>query len=497
MNSCIKSLELAVFCIAVVLVAGCLPEPGNSLDWSEDGSIGLIRIEDALYLVYGQTGELTEIEKTNVQPWPCISRDGKLIAYSQVVECNDLSEGLNQLPAGQVKIIKNTVQKMREDILKAGGLADGKFHGSDGFFKNWTIRYLCENADAELRKILKAEDIQKAKEEALSFFQIVIVPKDNLKDKRVITTSALKIMATQLSPDCSSIAYLMSQKIEKVEDPMYALYVASIQSDIKAMHIDDNIAFSYDWRKDSKAIVYIKSDFEEDYAASGSMLGSLVERTIADVNGTLIGELYGGSDNELLMRTHNCTGKAESLVGLYFFPWLKAQYGPSERIFFSSANWSLPVSKKESVEDWSLFCYDSLIGTVTDVLPSNVKSDMGGSVYVIQFSMSPDGKKALLPITQNNFIIYEFGKEPKKIVFKEQGGGGEDVPELFPSWKGNNEISCFASADSKLFTEEVRDKFKNDEDEQVVILDANGKFKQVLSRSWEDKIEKTPADKSN
>ena len=176
---------------------------------------------------------------------------------------------------------------------------------------------------------------------------------------------------------------------------------------------------------------------------------------------------------------------------MLFFPWLKAQYGPGERIFFSAANWSLPMSPIGAREDWSLFCYDSLTGTVTDVLPLNIKFDFGGSIYVIQFSLSPDGKKVLLPTTKSNFIIYELGKDSKNIQVKEQESGGDSPPELFPAWKGNNEISCLAYKESKFLTEEAREKFKHDD--EVVILDSNGEFKHVLSNSWSIFNEATPA----
>jgi hypothetical protein len=479
MNNYIRNLGFIVFCIVAIFITGCdVDEPGNSLDWSDDGSVGLLSIDGALYLVDGQNGELAEIAKEKVQPLPGISKDGKLIVYSQAVECNDLSEGLKQLPAGQVKMIKDDAKKIQDEVLKAGVPIDGNSPALKKLLNSWSIRYLSENANSELLKIVKTEDIQKVKAQPLEFYKIVVVPKDNLIDKRIITSSIFKIMATRLSPDCSAVAYLMNQKDEAKTN---ALYVASLKSDVKAMHIDDTVAFSYDWRKDSKAIVYIKSD-SADSGQSGLPFGSLVEKTIADANGTLLSAL---SEEPNGLRTHNCTGQSMSLAGLLFFPWLKAQYGSGERIFFSSANWSLPMSKMNEQANWSLFCYDNLTGTVTDILPSKVKSNVGDSLYVMQFAMSPDGTRVLLPITQNNFIIYELGKNSNKIVVKEQDSGN-DKPELFPSWKGNNEITCIASIESKFLTEQDKTQFTSDD--EVVILGSDGKFKLVLSRNWKDKI---------
>jgi len=42
--------------IAATLVAGCIPE--NLLQWSQDGSVGLMQVQGALYLVNGQNGRL-------------------------------------------------------------------------------------------------------------------------------------------------------------------------------------------------------------------------------------------------------------------------------------------------------------------------------------------------------------------------------------------------------------------------------------------------------
>ena len=120
MNNRIKSFALIGFYIFACFIVGCIPE--DSLEWSYDGSVGLLRVDEALYLVDGQTGELTSIVKEDVQPWPDISRDGGLIAYSREVECDSLSEGLKLLPPGQVKMIKYNAKRMGEGLLESGKL---------------------------------------------------------------------------------------------------------------------------------------------------------------------------------------------------------------------------------------------------------------------------------------------------------------------------------------------------------------------------------------
>ena len=111
MSNRIKSYCLILFYFTSVFLAGCFPEPENSLDWSDNGSVGLLRIEGALYLVDGQTNELIEIAKEGVMPWPDISEDGSVIAYSQEVDCYDLAKGLELLPPGQAKMIEYNAKK--------------------------------------------------------------------------------------------------------------------------------------------------------------------------------------------------------------------------------------------------------------------------------------------------------------------------------------------------------------------------------------------------
>ena len=83
------TLGLAAFLSAVIFIVGCIPE--DSLQWSKDGSVGLLKADDGLYLVDGRTGELSKLE-TGVDLLPGLSKDGKWIAYSKKVECANFSE---------------------------------------------------------------------------------------------------------------------------------------------------------------------------------------------------------------------------------------------------------------------------------------------------------------------------------------------------------------------------------------------------------------------
>jgi hypothetical protein len=498
------SCGLAAFYAAVILFAGCIPE--DSLEWSQDGSIGLLRVEGALYLVDGKTGALTEIAKENIQSWPAISKNGNLIAYSQRVKCASLPEGLKVLPPGQVKMIQYYAEQTRKSILDAGGLADGKFPFPEqgplvpDDYRNWAIRYVCENADDELSRILGGEGIKTGKEKEISYSRIVVaeaalgVAPSAAPDKsRVVAASLFSVVGMKFSPDCKFLAYLMHTQQGQVSNAFeeHGLYVASLGADVKAMLVTHPVAWGYDWRKDSRAIAYLTAD-SKDLSNENTILGTFEERIVADENGSLL-----TAPTELSEQgsagTHHCTGKTASLAGGIFYPWLKVQYGTGERIFFSSCVLSLPASKKDE-PGWSLFCYDCITGTVTDVLPTSVSNHTSKAMSMAQFALSPDGKNVVLPIKNNRLVGYTLGTDSIEIpIEQDEGFGEEDGLKLAPAWKGNRGVSFLVSENShflmarpSLLGTKTKDGQEKPTRKEIVVLE-DGESR-ILSASWPDEI---------
>ena len=475
---------LIIFCIIAILFSGCIPE--DTLEWSEDGSVGLLRIDGALLLVDGQTGQLTVASEENIQAWPDISNDGSMIAYSRDVECSNLSEGLKMLPPGQVEIIKDGADQIYEKILNSGEVKEGKFPESDeellspGDYENWAIRYLCENANDEVRKVLGEDGIKQGKEKRLSCFQVVVVPRDNLDNKRVVATNMFGTVATRLSPDNRYVSYIM-QTQHGDEEEEYSLYAASLKGDIKTMLIDERVALGYDWRKDSKAITYFNSD-STDLSSDNGVLGTLREMTVADDN-----DLLAKPANNSSIQTHDCKCGSTSYAGVIFYPWQKVRYGAGGRIFFSTGAMSLPMSKINEGR-WSLFCYDPEIGTVSDVLPQDV-SNVCQALAMLQFELSPDGNKVLLPIKNNRFVIYGLGSDDMEIPIEEDEGFGDDeISALIPMWKGNNEISFLVSGESHFLPEQQQqENVESQVRSEIVILGKNDQSC-ILSSSWPDEV---------
>lgn len=128
------------------------------------------------------------------------------------------------------------------------------------------------------------------------------------------------------------------------------------------------------------------------------------------------------------------------------------------------------------------------MGTVTDVLPLSVSSYTSQQILGISlFSLSPDGTRVLLPIMHNRFIVYELGTGSMEIpIPEEEGFGEEELPELAPSWKGNNEISFVVFGKSQFLPESQKEEEQADRKE-LIVLGTDGKS-WVLSENWLDQM---------
>ena len=151
-------------------------------------------------------------------------------------------------------------------------------------------------------------------------------------------------------------------------------------------------------------------------------------------------------------------------------------------MFFSGTHLSVPTSTKDEPR-WSVFYYDPVTATVTDVLGPNVSSYSGEVIGTSQFSLSPDGKKVVLSMSKNRFLIYRFGDDSVVFPLEESEEFGEDIPSFLPGWKGNDEISALVSENSRFLRKEGQQEHDRKE---IVIFGADGKFRRVLSENWPD-----------
>jgi hypothetical protein len=476
-------ISLAASYILTALIAGCIPE--DSLQWNADGSKGIYSKKGALFLVDGNTGSLTKIaDKETTAIWPAISPDGSMFAYSRIIEVSDFNNAFKLLPPIQVKEIENSAEVLRQKIL-AQNTFNGKFPSLDDTSNEqhvaWVQRYLVENADRQLADKIGSELIRKTKENELSYSRLIISPADDPNNKKIIMTSDRALWRQRFSPDSKLIAWVIDSKIDKAFDAGFDLYVAKISEKSPGAPglVAPAVAVTYDFRQDSRAISYIKPE-NENFKDQELVLGSLVEKIIIDPNGKFL-----VCPDKNIPETYTCTGNTKESAGVLYCPWMSVSYARNNRIFFSSGKITLPSSKLDT-EKGSVFCCDTLTGSVSDILPEIAIDFTQGNYYL--FQLSHDSRRILLPGNKNTFGIYALGPDienSKVLVDVNESFGDDTPPELVPKWKGQNQVSCLVSEKSRYLTNDPNTPHSRKE---IIILDDKGNLIQVLSKSWPDEL---------
>ena len=480
MSQYMKTGSLLAFCCWAILMAGCFPE--DSLEWSDDGSVGILRSDQGLYLVDGDSGELTPVVEGEILPWPHLSGDGTQIVYSEEVEYTRLSEGLKALSIGQLTTIENDAKRLRDKIL-SDTFDAGQFQwdqenvfgypfGYPEVYRSWVARYVCERADERLAEKLGTELIEEGKASELSGSRLVVVARSALDRRKVITTGILPILRPRFSPDGRYVAYL-ALDLEEAEHG--DLFVASSQPQSDPMYVTSQAALGFDWRPNGRAIAYIRQESED------SILAVVAEQQICAANGQLLEDVSLNAAEDA-WKMHCCTGESRELAGTLFQPLMKVQYGIGDRLFFTSPSARIPTSDLDESK-YALFCYDFVTGTVAEVLPAGVRDDIGETINF--FALSPDRRRVLLPLEQNRFAVYELGATSAEVPLEEAEGFGEEMPDLLPAWKSNTQLSCLVSGRSHFLADRTQ---RQDDRHEIVVLNAQGDFHSHLSKDWPDDI---------
>lgn len=478
--------------VAAAFIIGCYPE--DSLQWSLDGSTGIYSKKGALFLVDGNTGSLTQIApKETTTRWPAISSEGSRFAYGKIVKVDDFNRALNLLPPAQVKVIKTNAEVLEQKIL-AEGIRDGNYpfigkpiatdNGQKDSFNDqhivWVRRYLVENADAQLVRKIGAALVEKTKARELTYCQLVCAPAADPNDGKILATSPQMFWRIRFSPDSKLIAYGAERINGAAWDVGYDLYVVSPAQNTPAVFLAPAIAIGYDFKPDSRAIAYIKPE-DEFFDARKPTLGSLVERTIIDLNGRLLTSLDSNDPSQ----RYTCTGAASELVGVLYHPWMHVSYARENRIFFASAKMSLPTSKLDA-EKRIIFCCDTFTGSVSEILPQIVLDAVQGDLFL--FALSHDSRQILLPGKKNTLVLYTLGGDlnlSEALIDENESFGEDSPPRLVAQWKGTDQVSCLVSEKSHFLTDDPNTPARRKE---IVILDADGNLKQVLSKNWPDEL---------
>jgi hypothetical protein len=332
------------------------------------------------------------------------------------------------------------------------------------------VRVMCEDAEAALANRLGSEILEKCRQLDIGYNDLVVADRVSPGKGKTLVTMPLAAYRPRFSPDGRYVAYIMPSP-QDAEIGM--LLVASTDGKVDAMEVAVGAAIGYDWRPDGKALAYVKQDGD-------TMLGTLEEKIVVDDQGALVMEALQDTE-EACIASSRSTGQARQLAGTLFQPLMHVQYGLGGRMLFSSAAVAIPTTELEE-PDYSVFCYDRLTGTVTDVLPSVIRSRASQNMSF--FRLSPDGKRLIVPLQYNHFAIYELGSN--KAIFPcegDEGYGMDEMPDFVPSWKGNDEIVCMVSEKGHFL---AGDDGQPRRRKEVVVLGTDGQLREILSRRWPD-----------
>jgi hypothetical protein len=484
----LAAISLIAAYAAIILIAGCIPE--DSLQWSKDGSRGLYSKDGALFIVDGATGSLIQVAaKQTTTPWPAISQDGTFIAYGQVINVGSFNDALKLLPSTQTREIRAHAEVLKRKILR-DGLINGNLppisKTKDSFNQqhiNWVHRYLVENADDALAGRIGEDLIKKIRQKELKLYQLVAATVSAYNTGKVLATSSQMLWRIRFSPDSKLIAYVTDRAAGKTFEAGFDLYVVSQTENIPAVFVEPATAIGYDFRPDSKAIAYTKP-VDTNFDNKKFILGSLVERTIVKPTGEVFASPAAGDGSEF-PTVYTCTGPVKELAGVVYYSCMFLYYARDNRIFFSSAKMSFPSSKLDT-EKGTVFCYDPITGAVGEVLHQTALDFTQGNFYL--FTPSLNSRKILLPGNKNTLGVYLLGQDinsSKIVVDANEGFSDNSPPKLVAAWKGAEEFSCLVSQDSHFLTNNPNTPYHRKE---IVIFDAQGNIKQVLSRNWHSEL---------
>jgi WD40-like Beta Propeller Repeat len=373
-------------------------------------------------------------------------------------------------------MIKRDAQQLAQKVLAGLVPPEALLPGNDKNlefaepYHRWVLRTMCEDPAAALAEKLGPDLLAECRRSEIGYNCLVVASRANPGQGKTLVTMPMAVFRPRFSPDGRHVAYVTPLPRDENKG---VLLVASTDGKVDAMEVAVGTAFGYDWRPDSRALAYVKQDGD-------AILGTLEEKVVVDEQGALMMEVVE-ADEEGCLASSRSTGRAKQLVGTMFQPLMHVQYGLDGRMLFSSAAVAIPTTELEE-PTYSVFCYDRVTGTVTDVLPGVIRNR--ASQNICFFRLSPDGKRLIVPLQYNRFAIYELGSN--EAVFPcegDEGFGMDELPDFVPSWKGNDKIVCMVSEKGHFL---AGDDGQPRHRKEVVVLGTDGQLREILSSRWPD-----------
>jgi len=466
-----RSLLPALALAAVA--AGCYPL--TSMRWSDSGAVGIVAKAEKGMLVDGKTGETTDLPALAAYV-PSVSPDGKTVLYAAYKTFETLEVALGTLPEAQQAMVTKEADRLAGLILAEGAAAGGVATWPDleggpltttDIYRTLVRRVMCEQADAQARAALAPGLAENVKAVPIRLVQLLAAPVATPADGRVLATSLYAMSRPTLSPDGRLVAYVCHAITQdKDNQGGYDLWVSPAQGGPKAVRLAGDVALGFAWRPDSRALAYVAAVENPGQ----KIVGTLNTLEVAEAGGSLLAKAAPeGGDADFV-----ASAEPVQRAGVVYNGNTTVAYLASGRLLLATAKVSLPMSLVAGDLAGSLFAYDEVTGGLADILPASASARISGQGY---FELSPDGKRVLIPLGKEGFLVYTIGETEAQAPLPE--GASAESAAGPPVWKGRDHVACWVNASSSLLVGTEAAKPGSDAD-VLVEVDLDGNLVRVL-----------------
>ena len=417
---------LGMMLLAMLMaVGGCVPD---RVVWSPDGSRAAVLGEDGLHVcdADGNLGPML-VPKVKAAQW---MPDGKGVVVDEEEELKTWKEVQVAFP----EEVDRRVNRQREEAVRAALVG---FTGDWGNLKGvleqktsledlevtWNVMALRDQDDGTLQKQLG--DHWGAV--GATAFGADVVRIYRIDGAGATAGPVLRYMfgeglhELRLSPDGRAVAVTWTDK----DGGRAVLTVVATDGSGGELEVGPAAIYA-DWSADGKYVVYMRPSGVEQKGGQAQF-------------GVLSRLAVWGADGKLLEK-----GAApEDLAGLLFDTQLRVRVAKDGRIYFVSAEVSLPVTAADFDPKPQLFCIDpGRQTTVGRVVPRSKLEQVGDASQY--FEISPDGMRISTPWQDGRVSVIDLATGSVAVVqgtaFPGSGKGDMHFTSV-PTWRSPNELT--------------------------------------------------------